>query len=281
MTTRASNILGYHRIGPPYDDALESVMPIYYNVVTTLKQNPRQSIKILANGLKDLRMFAFLVLCIPFILFFVFLEFFLSWLCLFCTVLSFSHGLFDCFTYPVSKVLIILWMDIVSVSSFSCRYCGVAAWTMHFDNLKLEGVGGEGTAPPPQMHNCHCFLTWMKQINIIVVVVLLLLSAVLAIVVMAVFIAVALVIAVIEKITLPWIMFMFFGHAFREADQRHKACRIANKARLLQSGSGRILSLPNGKTGKTKPTFAASSCQPWPNIAVTLWKWCSLLPRNS
>lgn len=149
MTTRASNILGYHRIGPPYDDALESAMPIYYNVVTTLKQNPRQSIKILANGLKDLRMFAFLVLCIPFILFFVFLEFFLSWLCLFCTVLSFSHGLFDCFTYPVSKVLIILWMDIVSVSSFSCRYCGVAAWTMHFDNLKLEGVGGEGTAPPP------------------------------------------------------------------------------------------------------------------------------------
>ena len=64
-------------------------------------------------------------------------------------------------------------------------------------------MGRAQRPPPPQMHNCHCFLTWMKQINIIVVVVLLLLSAVLAIVVMAVFIAVALVIAVIEKITLP------------------------------------------------------------------------------
>lgn len=78
--------------------------------------------------------------------FFVFLDFFLSWLCMLCTVLSFSHGLSDCFTYRVSKVLIILWMDIVSVSSFSCRYCGVAAWTLHFDNLK--GLVGRAHRPP-------------------------------------------------------------------------------------------------------------------------------------
>ena len=69
-----------------------------------------------------------------------------------------EHALIDFLTkYRSIQVLIILWLGFASACCFSCHRCGVPASGMHFDNLKKEGLGGEGTAPAPQTRNHHCF----------------------------------------------------------------------------------------------------------------------------